>query len=43
MSKNEDKEQPYKDYKEIFKIIKEKKRNGEYDICNIKNEEEKIN
>ncbi len=29
--KKEDKDQPYKDYKEIYEIIKEKKRNGEYD------------
>ena len=36
MCKNEDKDQPYKDYKEIYEIIKDKKRNGEYDLCNIK-------
>ena len=29
--KKEDKDQPYKDYKEIYEIIKEKKGNGEYD------------
>jgi hypothetical protein len=29
--KREDKDQPYKDYKEIYEIIKEKKRNREYD------------
>ena len=36
MCKNEDIDQPYKDYKEIYEIIKDKKRNGEYDLCNIK-------
>ena len=36
MCKNEDKDQPYKDYKEIIEIIKDKKKDGEYDLCNIK-------
>ena len=36
MCKNEDKDQPYKDYKEIYEIIKEKKRNGEYNLNCIK-------
>ena len=36
MCKNEDKDQPYKDYKEIYEIIKDKKRNGEYNLNCIK-------
>ena len=42
MCKKEDKDQPYKDYKEIYEIIKDKKRNGEYDVYGMKNEEKKI-
>ena len=36
MCKKEDKDQPYKDYKEIIEIIKDKKRDGEYNLCDIK-------
>ena len=36
MCKKEDKDQPYKDYKEIYEIIKDKKRNGEYNLNCIK-------
>ena len=36
MCKNEDINQPYKDYKEIYEIIKDKKRNGEYNLNCIK-------
>ena len=36
MCRKEDKDQPYKDYKEIIEIIKDKKRDGEYNLCDIK-------
>ena len=38
MGKNNNKGQPYKDYMEFMEIVKEKKRNGEYDVCGMKNE-----
>ena len=36
MCRKEDKDQPYKDYKEIVEIITDKKRDGEYNLCDIK-------
>ena len=37
MCKNDDKDKPYKDYQEFYEIVKDKKRSGEYNLCDIKN------
>ena len=36
MCKTDDKNKPYKDYQEFYEIVKDKKRSGEYNLCDIK-------
>ena len=36
MCKKDDKNKPYKDYQEFYEIVKDKKRSGEYNLCDIK-------
>lgn len=43
MCKNDDKNKPYKDYQEFYEIVKDKKRNGEYNLCDIKNSQNEKN
>ena len=42
MGKNDDKDKPYKDYQEFYEIVKDKKRSGEYNLCDIKNNQNDI-
>ena len=37
MCKNDDKNKPYNDYQEFYEIVKDKKRSGDYNLCDIKN------